>query len=37
VLGLGIVVLNVTAAREVWVLASSESVAARALAGEDVG
>ena len=37
VLGLGIVVLNVTAAREVWALASSESVAARALAGEDVG
>lgn len=36
VLGLGIVVLNVTAAREVWILASSESVAARALAGEDV-
>lgn len=34
-LGLGIVVLNVTAAREVWVLASSEGVAARALAGEE--
>ena len=36
VLGVGIVVLNATAAREVWQVAESESVAARALAGEDV-
>jgi Co/Zn/Cd efflux system component len=35
VLGLGIVVLNVTAAREVWVLASSEGGAARVLDGEE--
>lgn len=36
VLGVGIVVLNATAAKEVWEIAESESVAARALAGEDV-
>lgn len=33
---LGIIVLNTSAAREVWLIAQSESVAARALAGEDV-
>lgn len=35
-LGVGIIVLNTTAAREVWQIARSETVAARALAGEDV-
>lgn len=36
VLGLVIVVVNVSAAREVWGLATEERLAARALAGEDV-
>ncbi|GAB2486394.1 cation diffusion facilitator family transporter [Luteococcus sediminum] len=36
VLGLFIVALNLTAAREVWEVAESESLAARALAGEDI-
>ena len=36
VLGAVIILLNTTAAREVWVIARSETVAARALAGEDV-
>ena len=36
VLGVGIVVLNVRAAREVWELAHEEHLAARALAGEDL-
>lgn len=36
VLGVGIIALNVTAAREVWEVAESETVAARALAGEDI-
>jgi Co/Zn/Cd efflux system component len=36
VLGTGILVLNATAAREVWRLAESERLAARVLAGEDV-
>ncbi|GAA1395821.1 cation transporter [Luteococcus peritonei] len=36
VLGLLIVALNLTAAREVWEVASNEQLAARALAGEDV-
>ncbi len=36
VLGLFIVVLNATAAKEVWEVAESESLAARALAGEDI-
>lgn len=36
VLGLVIVALNVTAAREVWEAAGNEQLAARALAGEDV-
>lgn len=35
-LGLVIVALNVTAAREVWALAGEERLAARALAGEDL-
>lgn len=35
-LGLVIVALNVTAAREVWEVAESESLAARALAGEEI-
>ena len=36
ILGVGIVVLNVRAAREVWELAHEEHLAARALAGEDL-
>lgn len=36
VLGVGIAVLNVRAAREVWELAHEEHLAARALAGEDL-
>lgn len=36
VLGVGIVVLNAAAAREVWSLAGAERLAARALAGEDL-
>lgn len=36
VLGLFIVALNLTAAKEVWEVAESESLAARALAGEDI-
>lgn len=36
VLGLFIVVLNATAAKEVWEVAESESLAARALAGEEI-
>lgn len=36
VLGAGIVVLNATAALEVWRLAGEERLAARALAGEDL-
>ncbi len=35
-LGLFIVALNVTAAREVWEVAESETLAARALAGEEI-
>jgi Co/Zn/Cd efflux system component len=36
VLGLVIVVLNVTAAREVWEVATEEGLAAKALAGEEI-
>ncbi len=36
VLGLIIVVVNVAAAKEVWEVASSEGLAARALAGEEI-
>ena len=36
VLGAGILLLNATAAREVWRLAQSERLAARVLAGEEV-
>lgn len=36
VLGVAIIALNATAAREVWHIAQSEGIAARALAGEDV-
>jgi Co/Zn/Cd efflux system component len=36
VLGVGIVLLNATAARQVWELAGEERLAARALAGEDL-
>ncbi|GAB3622151.1 cation diffusion facilitator family transporter [Mariniluteicoccus endophyticus] len=37
VLGLLIVALNLTAAKEVWEAAEEEALAARALAGEDLG
>ncbi len=36
VLGLFIVVLNLTAAKEVWEVAEEENLAAKALAGEDI-
>ncbi|WP_026041266.1 hypothetical protein [Arthrobacter sp. TB 23] len=36
VLGLIIIVVNVTAAKEVWETAQEEHLAAKALAGEDI-
>lgn len=36
ILGLFIVVLNLTAAKEVWEVAGEEELAAKALAGEEI-
>lgn len=37
VLGVVIIAVNVTAAHEVWEVAEDERVAAKALAGEEIG
>ncbi|HSK34249.1 MAG TPA: cation transporter, partial [Propionicimonas sp.] len=37
VLGLFLVVLNLSAAKEVWEVAEEENLAAKALAGEEIG